>query len=131
MFQLASAQAKISNLENVIEMPSQADRQKTLDFTKDELWELIQEHSANLAAFGAIKREDERMEELKQAVSDGYTLLIPIAFFGGIYLWRICGVLDKTKISKRTYLAKLKELFEEDGENLQVMILAVIFALDL
>ncbi|KAI1716831.1 hypothetical protein Ddc_10204 [Ditylenchus destructor] len=116
---VVSAQAKVSTLHDAIEMPSLTDRLLTLQITDYDLWELIQEHSANLAAFGAIKREDERMEELEEAVSDGYSILKLFAFFGTVYLWVICLAVYERKISKRAYLANLKELSDEDGENLQ------------
>ncbi|KAI1716832.1 hypothetical protein Ddc_10205 [Ditylenchus destructor] len=116
---LAALQTKVSNLENAVQMPLITDRKNVFDVTQVEIRELIQEHSANLAAFGAIKSEDERMEELEVAVSDGYSVLGPFVFFGGIYLWILLVTVFGTKIFKRSYLAKLKELPEEDSENLQ------------
>ncbi|KAI1716845.1 hypothetical protein Ddc_10218 [Ditylenchus destructor] len=64
---IASARAITFNLHDAVEIPSLTDRQKTLEITDYELWQLIEQHSANLAAFGVIKREDERMEELEEA----------------------------------------------------------------
>ncbi|KAI1695903.1 hypothetical protein Ddc_20869 [Ditylenchus destructor] len=112
-------QTKISNLKNAVKMPSLADRQKTFEVTKVEIRRLINEHSANLAAFGAIKREDKRRKEFEEVVSDGYFVLIPFAFYRGIYLWMLIGAIHGTRISKRSYLAKLKDLPDEEGENLQ------------
>ncbi|KAI1716834.1 hypothetical protein Ddc_10207 [Ditylenchus destructor] len=116
---LSVAQTKFTNLHDAIEFPSLSDRQKTLEVTKDELWELIQDHSANLAAFGAIKREDERREEFKEAVIDGWFLLVPFVFFGALYNGMIGIALHSITRPELRHLAILGTLCEEERENLQ------------
>ncbi|KAI1716833.1 hypothetical protein Ddc_10206 [Ditylenchus destructor] len=116
---LTTIQTKISHLHDAIEFPSLTDRQKTLEVTKDELWDLIQDHSANLAAFGAIKREDERMEEFKVAVAHGWFLLVPFLFFGALYNGIIGIALQSTTMPDLRHLAILGTLSEDEIENLQ------------
>ncbi|KAI1691360.1 hypothetical protein Ddc_24293 [Ditylenchus destructor] len=101
-------------------MPSLTDRQKALEDTKNDLWELIRQHTANLDTFGDIKKEDERMEELEEAVGDGYLIFIFISMVGSLYFV----IAEKLDTDMETSLDmshsnRLEELSAEESDNFQ------------
>ncbi|KAI1716843.1 hypothetical protein Ddc_10216 [Ditylenchus destructor] len=117
---ITSARAITFNLHDAIEIPSLADRQKTFQLTDYDLWELIQQHSANLAAFGAIKREDERREELEEAVSDGYSILYFLAAASiPLNIVMAAALIAKTRKSELSHLDRSKDLSAEESDNFQ------------
>ncbi|KAI1712545.1 hypothetical protein DdX_09637 [Ditylenchus destructor] len=76
---LIQLQTKISKLRDAIEIPLLTDRQQTFGMTKDEIRQLFNEYYAILVGHRAIKREDERMKELSEAIVEGYTIIIQLA----------------------------------------------------
>ncbi|KAI1709224.1 hypothetical protein Ddc_13936 [Ditylenchus destructor] len=65
-------QTEISAFYSVVEVPFTLLRQSLFTFTKTKIGQLLNQHSADLVAFGALKREDERLEELELAIEEGY-----------------------------------------------------------
>ncbi|KAI1709496.1 hypothetical protein DdX_11283 [Ditylenchus destructor] len=114
-YQLDTLEYKLSALRDVIEMPLLADRQKTLEAARTDFRELIQQHSANLAAFGALKEEDERREELKIAIGDGYGIINLFLILGSVYMTIIAATLGSSAIWRSDGLRKLPA--EEDLQN--------------
>ncbi|KAI1716838.1 hypothetical protein Ddc_10211 [Ditylenchus destructor] len=117
---LVSAHTKISNLHGAFQMTSLTHRQKVLEDTKNDLWELIRQHSANLDTFGDIKKEDERMEELGEAVTDGYLIFIFISMVGSLY-FVIAAKLDSDMETslEMSHSNRSEELSAEESDNLQ------------
>ncbi|KAI1716841.1 hypothetical protein Ddc_10214 [Ditylenchus destructor] len=113
---IADSRAKVSTLHDAIQMHSLTDRQRTLDAMKGELWELAERHSANLAAFGAIKREDERMEELEVAITDGYAIFIFFSMFGSVYIFMLPWVNERSR-SNLPQIDRVEEKSAEEDEN--------------
>ncbi|KAI1716835.1 hypothetical protein Ddc_10208 [Ditylenchus destructor] len=104
-------------------MPILTDRQKTLEASIKELEKLNEQHSENLAAFGAIKREDERREEFLDAVDNGYTVFAIFAFFGAFYIGMMDGRLLDLKLKLRRIrvadLNRVAELPAKESGNSQ------------
>ncbi|KAI1716839.1 hypothetical protein Ddc_10212 [Ditylenchus destructor] len=118
---LSDSRAKISNLHSSAELSLITDRQIMLEVTKNKLWQLIERHSGNLAAFGVIKREDERMEELEVAITDGYINCILLPMLGLLYIgvFGMCiGVFDDARRkSNSPFLYRTKEVSAEESDN--------------
>ncbi|KAI1709490.1 hypothetical protein DdX_11277 [Ditylenchus destructor] len=115
---VSASWSKIPDLYDVIDMPSLADRQRTFGIIDYDLWELIQDHSANLAAFGAIKREDERREELEEAVGDGYAILLLFGFIVLLFYAVIAACLNgKSGSPKWSHFDGLEKLSAEESDN--------------
>ncbi|KAI1716842.1 hypothetical protein Ddc_10215 [Ditylenchus destructor] len=115
---IAASWSKIPDLYDAIEIPSLADRQKTFQIIDYDLWELIQQHSANLAAFGAIKREDERRKELEFAVSGGYAILILFGFIVLCFYAMIAAFLNgMSSSSKWSHFDETEKLSAEESDN--------------
>ncbi|KAI1696595.1 hypothetical protein Ddc_20282 [Ditylenchus destructor] len=75
---LLALQTQIVKFHDVIKLPLIADRQTMSNVTKNEIGQLLYQHSADLVGFSAVKREDERLQELEFAIEHGY-ILIPIS----------------------------------------------------
>ncbi|KAI1716836.1 hypothetical protein Ddc_10209 [Ditylenchus destructor] len=116
---LAASRKKIANLRDIIKMPLITDRQKTLEASKNELWHLIQQHSSNLAAFGVIKREEERRKQFAEAMGNGYTVFALFAVFGAFYIVIMAAQLHNAATSKLSDLNRVEELSAEEGDNYQ------------
>ncbi|KAI1709223.1 hypothetical protein Ddc_13935 [Ditylenchus destructor] len=69
-------QTQISIIHDVVEMPFRDKRLLQFSLTKNNIGQLLSQHSADLVAFGALKREDERLEELELAIGFSDMMLI-------------------------------------------------------
>ncbi|KAI1709489.1 hypothetical protein DdX_11276 [Ditylenchus destructor] len=115
---IATARAIAFNLHDAIDLPSLTDRQQTFEIIDYDLWQLIQQHSANLAAFGDIKREDERLEELEVAVTSGYIIPVEFSLIGAIVFILMAMLLnDKSKSPKLSKVDSKKKLSAEESDN--------------
>ncbi|KAI1716850.1 hypothetical protein Ddc_10223 [Ditylenchus destructor] len=77
---------EIAKIRDTIEISHLAERQALSNATKKEILQLFSQHSPNLVAFTALKREDERLHEMENAIADGYWLIIPFLIISGIFL---------------------------------------------
>ncbi|KAI1692511.1 hypothetical protein DdX_21217 [Ditylenchus destructor] len=73
-------QAQIAKLRDTPILFNVAQRQALSDVTKNDIAHLFSQYSADLVAFGALKREDARLLGLERAMSDGYLLVAFVLF---------------------------------------------------
>ncbi|KAI1716864.1 hypothetical protein Ddc_10239 [Ditylenchus destructor] len=85
-------QTQITNFHDAVEMPFIADRQIQSNLTKNKIEQLLYQHSADLVGFGALKREDERLEELEKNLKGGYGLLLDYSKYSVLFM-SLVGVL--------------------------------------
>ncbi|KAI1716816.1 hypothetical protein Ddc_10189 [Ditylenchus destructor] len=91
-------QAQVAKFRDTIEIPDLADRQTLSNATKNEIAQLFSQHSPDLVAFRALKREDERLREMEDGIESGYVqivvLLLMISF---ISLVLFCPKIPETR----------------------------------
>ncbi|KAI1709500.1 hypothetical protein DdX_11287 [Ditylenchus destructor] len=87
---------QIAKFRDTIEMSNFADRQALSNTAKNEIGQLFSNYSADLIAFRALKREDERLKKVKDAIEFGYVLSILLMF---LYFFPICVVLTLISIA--------------------------------
>ncbi|KAI1700244.1 hypothetical protein Ddc_18163 [Ditylenchus destructor] len=84
--------------------------------TKNEIGQLLYQHSADLVWFSAVKREDERLQELEFAIQHGY-MLIPLSIFISIIFMISVAIIVAR--CKPPAVIKQEKSFAEERENLQ------------
>ncbi|KAI1716819.1 hypothetical protein Ddc_10192 [Ditylenchus destructor] len=92
-----------------------SERQAFFNATKNEIGQLLSLHSADLVAFGALKREDERLKRVKNGIEFSY-LMIPL-FLAGFLIITGCIIVGITE-SKHSGMDN-KETVTEKMENSQ------------
>ncbi|KAI1716840.1 hypothetical protein Ddc_10213 [Ditylenchus destructor] len=119
---LAALRAKTSNLQKAVEMPLFNDRQKTFENTKEDFLQLIQRHSANLAAFRAIEKEDQRIEKMGLAVANSYATFSLFIMFGSFNFAIMAIMMDGSIMMDKLFTCSspaMKELSAEGSDNLR------------
>ncbi|KAI1709491.1 hypothetical protein DdX_11278 [Ditylenchus destructor] len=114
---LAALRAKTSNLHKAVEIPLLNDRQKALQNTKEDFLQLIQDHSANLAIFGSVEREDDRMEKLEMDVANGYGAFMVFIMFYSFHFAIIATLMGRNAQLFNYSSNALKELSDEGSDN--------------
>ncbi|KAI1705984.1 hypothetical protein Ddc_15494 [Ditylenchus destructor] len=66
----------IIKFNDTIEMPQLEERQSLSNATKNEIGQLFSQYSSNLVAFGALKREDVRLQDVERAIDIGSANII-------------------------------------------------------
>ncbi|KAI1716822.1 hypothetical protein Ddc_10195 [Ditylenchus destructor] len=108
--------AQFAKFRDGIEIFHYADRQALSNATKNEIRQLFSHHSADLIAFGAVKREDARIREMLEAMSNGLVIVI-FLFIGMMCMGCNIAVL---KFHKSQTGTQYKEMpFMEENENTQ------------
>ncbi|KAI1709459.1 hypothetical protein DdX_11246 [Ditylenchus destructor] len=67
--------AQIAKFRETIEMPDPTDRQALSNATKNEIGQLLSQHSSDLVAFGALKSEEGRLKDVEKGIDGGYVLI--------------------------------------------------------
>ncbi|KAI1709506.1 hypothetical protein DdX_11294 [Ditylenchus destructor] len=110
---------EISIFHDVVEVPFTLLRQSLFAFTKIRIGQLLNQHSADLVAFGALKREDERLEELELAIEEGYIQIFTFQFALVIFLCCVAIPILLLGFLKPTEKTEQKKSSAEERENSQ------------
>ncbi|KAI1709504.1 hypothetical protein DdX_11291 [Ditylenchus destructor] len=108
---VSALESQVTKYHVVIEMSTLAERQALFNATKNEIGQLLSQNSADLVAFGALKREDEQLKNLY--LSNKHSYVVSLLFLLGFML-STAYVLDKMEKLKHTGIeslnARLKKL---------------------
>ncbi|KAI1706310.1 hypothetical protein Ddc_15353 [Ditylenchus destructor] len=71
---------QIAKFRNAIEMPHLSERRALSNVTLSGIGELFADHSVDMAGFGSIKQEDERLKDVEEAINYGYAIIYFVFF---------------------------------------------------
>ncbi|KAI1716826.1 hypothetical protein Ddc_10199 [Ditylenchus destructor] len=74
---ILALRAQIAKFRNTIEIPHLTERQALSNTSKNEIGPLFSKYSEDLVAFAALKREDERLKEVEEAIAGGFIRILP------------------------------------------------------
>ncbi|KAI1716854.1 hypothetical protein Ddc_10227 [Ditylenchus destructor] len=107
---------QITKLHNAILMNDHKERHKRFNSAKSEIGQLIHRHSVDLFAFGALKREDHRLGEMKEANLGTYSLMFPFSLITLLFSFGVVGAMNCCKL---TVVGKHEKSSVEENENSQ------------
>ncbi|KAI1706312.1 hypothetical protein Ddc_15355 [Ditylenchus destructor] len=71
---------QIAKLHNAIEMPNLSERRALSNVTLSGIGQLFSDHYVDMAGFGSIKQEDERLKSVEEAIDSGYAIIYFLFF---------------------------------------------------
>ncbi|KAI1708023.1 hypothetical protein Ddc_14542 [Ditylenchus destructor] len=66
---------QIAKFRIAIEMPHLSERRALSNVTVSGIGQLLSDHSVDMAGFGSIKQEDERLKNVEEAIDSGYAII--------------------------------------------------------
>ncbi|KAI1716825.1 hypothetical protein Ddc_10198 [Ditylenchus destructor] len=109
-------QVQIAKLRDGIEISHLAERQVLSNATRSEIGQLFSRYSPDLVAFRALKREDERLREMEDAIETGYIHILTFLFIIIIFLYNIGERMKECNHPEKT---DNQILSAEENENFQ------------
>ncbi|KAI1716853.1 hypothetical protein Ddc_10226 [Ditylenchus destructor] len=108
--------SQITKFHDAIRMPDQIERQKLSNITKAEIGQLMHRHSEDLAAFGELKGEDDRIWDMNTAMIGTYIIMALVSMPVFVFITTIPKILAEYKLPETR---NTKRSSAEESENLQ------------